>query len=931
MKRQKALAVARIMANEKIKHGGLAHRRGPWDKKKPRKAEGGALTDDEVRERQIEMNRLNASSRPTMANRGARRYAGGGEVDDWVTPPADDWVTPSAPVQQKSSWTDAITDIPAEIGHAASENYDAIKKGFLPNGQGSQGQIEHLMNTGKGIAGIAGLAVSPITGTARSLIGHPMAQLEHKAGELIAPEIAAKDDPQKMYETAKGDVDLAMSAGRPSKGVSIPAAASPAPAASTNEIVAAADRVAQAAGSPVDVPRAFASDNIAVQRAGQMARNVPIVGDSIPRATGQMADQLADATKSIASSYGEGSGPNVASRVGRTVQAEAEAEAQAAAAAARHSDDAVLAAWQRDADVAHQAIAAREAQSLEQARNAVGDLSPQDMGETLIGRLRAGEQEARANKDRLYQVAGDSDAAINSDAISNVRARTVQALEDDGRVIDGILTPASSRMLDELQRFSTLNIENRAVGSRPPVPGGEEPIRRAVSVQGIEQTRKRLNGIAQAATNDADRAAARRIIREFDAWESDAFDNALFSGSPEALETYRRARDANRDWRTRFGYNERDDADRVINRIATGETTPQEVANWLVGASQVGSKGLSSRLLTRLAEATNHDPEALQAIRGGVWNRLSQATEGATGKTAERTASGINEFLNGSGRDVARRLFTPEQQNVMRAYADTLRRGEEGRQLVADVSKTTKPKPMEIGVGPMQELAQSVLGKSGKTDEALFSAIDAYARSGARGDIRTLSDILKVIPEKDKGDLAGAVIRKLGQSKTTGDFSLDMFASEWNKYSPQAKTLLFGNAGPQRQALDDIAKISQRYKDVGRRFGNPSGAAQNVTGLGALASVFTHPYVAIPALVGGAVFAKILAAPASAHRAATWGKAATALARGQTPARLTAFTTASNALASSANKLGANVSGSQIMRMLQGPVPAGAQDEKKQP
>src|SRR6202012_5499287 len=103
----------------------------------------------------------------------------------------------------------------------------------------------------------------------------------------------------------------------------------------SNGVVAAADRISQVAPSPINVPRAFASDNIAVQRAGQMARNVPIVGDSIPRATGEMADQMGNAVKSIASHYGEGSGPNVANRIGRTIGDAAEAEAASAQNAAR--------------------------------------------------------------------------------------------------------------------------------------------------------------------------------------------------------------------------------------------------------------------------------------------------------------------------------------------------------------------------------------------------------------------------------------------------------------------------------------------------------------------------------------------------------------------------------------------------------------------
>lgn len=124
------------------------------------------------------------------------------------------------------SLSDAVTDIPKEIGNAASENWAAIKKAVTD--RASKGSIEGLMDTGKGLAGVAGLIASPITGTARSLIGHPMALAEHAVGTKIAPEIAAKDDPQKMYETAKGDVDTAMAAARPSRApVKIPAASIP--------------------------------------------------------------------------------------------------------------------------------------------------------------------------------------------------------------------------------------------------------------------------------------------------------------------------------------------------------------------------------------------------------------------------------------------------------------------------------------------------------------------------------------------------------------------------------------------------------------------------------------------------------------------------------------------------------------------------------
>lgn len=781
-------------------------------------------------------------------------------------------------------------------------------------GQGISQIADHnsAWDVAKGVGNTAlgslGYVASPISAAYRSVVGQPIEDVTGIPREYT--EFAA--------QLATPGIGLTGATRAPSPSFS--------PSATTagTDVVAAADRASQVAPSPINVPRAFASDNIAVQRAGQLARNVPIVGDSIPRATGEMVDQMGNAVKSIATHYGEGSGPNVASRIGQNIGQAAERETTAAADAARASDDAVTAAWQRSHDQALEQIRQHETNALDAARQATGDMSPQDMGAALIDRLRTGEQDARALKDRLYATAGERDASVRADSVQGVHNRISSALDDAGRVVDAELTPAANRMMGELKNFSSLRIPNR-VGPPPPNPAEIT----SVDARGMEQVRKRLGSMAQAATNDADRAASRIIMRQFDDWQANAYDNALFSGSPEALQSFRDARAANASWRQRF-YNDRDDADRLINKVVTGEVTPQEMSNWLVGSSQIGSKGTSSRLLTRLTEATGNDQASMDAIRSGVANRLFGTVEGVTARNPAKIANDINEFFNGSGRDVANRLYTPPQRQAALNYASTLRRSDEARTLVGDSARNTTPSAMTVGPGPMQELASTILGKGGKTDEALFSAIDSYARSGARGDIHTLADIVRAVPEKDKGDLAGAIIRKIGQSKVTGEFSPDLFASEWSKYTPQAKTVLLGNAGPHRQALDDIAMISQRYKDVGRRFGNPSGTGQQVAGLGALASVFTHPYVAIPSLVGGAVFAKILSTPATAQRAANWGKTVTALSRGDSPARISAFEAASKSLAAASNKLGANISPFDLMRSIQGPSPVHANQQQQQ-
>lgn len=114
------------------------------------------------------------------------------------------------------SITDAVTDIPAEIGRTASGNLDTIQTNL--SNRGANTSPLGFLDTGKAVLGGLGLLASPITGAARSLIGHPMAQAEHAVGTLINPAVAAKDDPQQMYQNAAGDVETALSAARPAGG-----------------------------------------------------------------------------------------------------------------------------------------------------------------------------------------------------------------------------------------------------------------------------------------------------------------------------------------------------------------------------------------------------------------------------------------------------------------------------------------------------------------------------------------------------------------------------------------------------------------------------------------------------------------------------------------------------------------------------------------
>jgi len=112
-------------------------------------------------------------------------------------------------------WGKAFTDIPSEIGKQYSGAWQGVKEGLGPSGKGTEGVLASTLKTGQGLLNAAylGSGVGPaVVGTARSLIGHPMAEAEHAIGSTIAPDIAAQDNPEEMYQTAAGNAETALGA-----------------------------------------------------------------------------------------------------------------------------------------------------------------------------------------------------------------------------------------------------------------------------------------------------------------------------------------------------------------------------------------------------------------------------------------------------------------------------------------------------------------------------------------------------------------------------------------------------------------------------------------------------------------------------------------------------------------------------------------------
>lgn len=217
----------------------------------------------------------------------------------------------------------AISDIPSEVGKATGAALqratgDSVSDlpGYDPRTRGQLGPIEGLLRTGKQIAAIPETLLAPAIGVAQSLIGHPLAAVEDYGRKLNGMPA----DPEGSYERGKRDTDLALSAARPvgvPTVVGAPVAQAgrlkinqwenqiPAVSGDGPQVVAAAERLSET-GSPVQVPKAIATDSMATQRAASIARNIPFAGDPLVSAAERTITQLGTKADEVAKGYGSG-------------------------------------------------------------------------------------------------------------------------------------------------------------------------------------------------------------------------------------------------------------------------------------------------------------------------------------------------------------------------------------------------------------------------------------------------------------------------------------------------------------------------------------------------------------------------------------------------------------------------------------------------
>jgi hypothetical protein len=292
----------------------------------------------------------------------------------------------------------------------------------------------------------------------------------------------------------------------------------------------------------------------------------------------------------------------------------------------------------------------------------------------------------------------------------------------------------------------------------------------------------------------------------------------------------------------------------------------------------------------------------------------------------EMLDSGV--FPEGMSQGELRRLYGTLSEDMKAAAFNS--GGERG------VAALERANELNKQVANWKEGIKKILGPESRSGEGVSGAIIRMASKGSSADIETLAKARSAVPKEVWQDIASTAIGRLGTSRN-GEWTPAAFATDFRQLSDRGKALLFRSvgSGDVLPFLDDIAEVSQKFVDRGKLANTSGTAGHNALYAigGAVAAGLAHlsffePLTAIGGIAGVNGTARLLARPATAASVAKWSRVYDKFAVSQTPAVRNALAIATRNLANTAAANGVKFSPSDLMRAIQSPVSAAAEDQQ---
>jgi hypothetical protein len=376
---------------------------------------------------------------------------------------------------------------------------------------------------------------------------------------------------------------------------------------------------------------------------------------------------------------------------------------QASEEAMRHggrggSAASILQGFDTAQDQAVRAAAGRASQNLAGSGPRLG--GDMEVGASVAAGVRGRAQALKRSGSNFYKQASELGANVGADQVEYLPQEVARRLakEAENFAFDFPSQPAAAQALAEIESLGLIG--GKAVS--PATRAGQEAAPKVVSFDEVWRTAKRINSMKAASAPDA--AALAKVKSAFNGWWEDAIDAKLFEGSDIALDAIKKGNKDYSQYLAMIRPQKGDDAGRIIKKMVELDVNGQEVANWLYGSSVVRPPGSAVRVATNLKKMLGETSNEWLAVRQGAWLRLADETAGP-----QKMSTSILEFIEGSGRPLAEKLYSPEELRRMAGFARVL------KTLVPD-PKATNPSKSGYSVARYLEgAARTIAGLLGFT------------------------------------------------------------------------------------------------------------------------------------------------------------------------------------------------------------------------
>lgn len=319
--------------------------------------------------------------------------------------------------------------------------------------------------------------------------------------------------------------------------------------------------------------------------------------------------------------------------------------------------------------------------------------------------------------------------------------------------------------------------------------------------------------------------------------------------------------------------------------------------------AKIGGKSGAVNTVLPAIQSDGMNYEGAKALRSFLGERTPQEliAEGINPKEARRLykalSGDLEEIVTTAGGDQAKQLW--KEANALNVQT----------------------------MGERKSLAKIIGIKGDAAPEAVYSKLVSYAGSKSSADISRLMLARKAMGEDAWNEVASATVARLGRD-AQGNFTPDRFSTAYGSLSPQGKSALFGGKSDLAKSLDDINTVVTAIKDKIGKFANTSGTTQTSFGAGMIGGAVMDPVSLIASIVGGKAVAEMLSKPATAKATADFAKAYQAALEKPSESRRLMVNVASRSLASSVGQNVKMVDVKTFLNLLQGSVPATADDKK---